>query len=132
MNLCTCFLRCVRCIGRLTFLGGILIGGTAPADVLSSDAFSGSPVGSDLLGKSGGSGWGGPWTIGGYCQYATSEGNAAVAPNDRLVALEIGASYRFTTRLRLYGAWYRFDFDDDERSASTVGNILMLGARATL
>jgi hypothetical protein len=74
----------------------------------------------------------GPWTIGGYCQYATNEGNIAVAPNDRLVALELGASYRFTTRLRLYGAWYRFDFDDDERGASTVGNILMLGARATL
>ena len=74
----------------------------------------------------------GPWTIGGYCQYATHEGNSAVAPNDRLVALEIGASYRFTTRLRLYGAWYRFDFDDDERSASTVGNVLMLGVRATL
>jgi len=74
----------------------------------------------------------GPWTIGGYCQYATNEGNTAVAPNDRLVALEIGASYRFTTRLRLYGAWYRFDFDDDERRASTIGNILMLGVRATL
>ena len=74
----------------------------------------------------------GPWTIGGYCQYATNEGDTTVAPDDRLVALEIGASYRFTTRLRLYAAWYRFDFDDDERSASTVGNILMLGARATL
>ena len=74
----------------------------------------------------------GPWTIGGYCQYATNEGNTAIAPDDRLVAVEIGASYRFTTRLRLYGAWYRFDFDDDERGASTVGNILMLGARATL
>ena len=74
----------------------------------------------------------GPWTIGGYCQYATNEGNTAVAPNDRLVALELGASYRFTTRLRLYGAWYRFDFDDDERGASTTGNVLLLGARATL
>lgn len=74
----------------------------------------------------------GPWTIGGYCQYATNEGNTTVASNDRLVAMEIGASYRFTTRLRLYGAWYRFDFDDDERGESTVGNILMLGVRATL
>jgi hypothetical protein len=74
----------------------------------------------------------GPWTIGGYCQYATNEGDTTVAPDDRLVALEIGASYRFTTRLRLYGAWYHFDFDDDRRSASTVGNVLMLGARATL
>ena len=74
----------------------------------------------------------GPWTIGGYGQYATNEGNTTIAPDDRLVALELGASYRFTTRLRLYGAWYRFDFDDDERGASTVGNVLMLGARATL
>jgi len=74
----------------------------------------------------------GPWTIGGYCQYSTSEGNAAVAANDRLAALEVGASYRFTTKWRVYGAWYRFDFDDDERGASTTGNVLLLGARATL
>jgi predicted porin len=74
----------------------------------------------------------GSWTVGGYYQYGTGEGNAAVAANDRLVAMEIGASYRFTTKLRLYGAWYHFDFDDDERSASSVGNILLLGARATL
>ena len=74
----------------------------------------------------------GPRTIGGYCQYATSEGNAAVAANARLAALEVGASYRFTTKWRVYGAWYRFDFDDDERGASTTGNVLLLGARATL
>jgi hypothetical protein len=46
--------------------------------------------------------------------------------------MQIGVSYRFTTRLRVYGAWYRFDLDDDERGASTVGNVFMLGARATL
>jgi hypothetical protein len=74
----------------------------------------------------------GPWTIGGYCQYATSEGSTAVAANDRLAALEVGASYRFTTRWRVYAAWYRFDFDDDERDASTAGNVFLLGARATL
>jgi len=74
----------------------------------------------------------GPWTIGGYCQYATSEGRPAVAADERLVAMEIGASYRFTTRVRLYGAWYRFDLDDDVRGASAVGNIFLLGARATL
>jgi len=55
-----------------------------------------------------------------------------VAADDRLVAMEIGASYRFTTRVRLYGAWYRFDLDDDVRGASAVGNIFLLGARATL
>jgi hypothetical protein len=74
----------------------------------------------------------GPWTIGGYLQYATSEGSTAVGANDRLIATEVGASYRFTTRLRLYGAWYRFDFDDDERSASAIGSVFLIGARATL
>lgn len=74
----------------------------------------------------------GPWTIGGYCQYATSEGNAGLAADDRLAAMEIGASYRFTTRLRVYGAWYRFDFDDDEQGVSTTGNVFLIGARATL
>jgi len=74
----------------------------------------------------------GPWTVGGYCQYATSEGNTAVAANDRLAAIELGASYRFTTRLRVYAAWYRFDFDDDDRGASATGNVFLLGARATL
>jgi hypothetical protein len=74
----------------------------------------------------------GPWTVGGYSQYATGEGGTIVAANDRLVATEVGASYRFTTKLRLYGAWYRFDLVDDERRASTVGNILLVGLRATL
>jgi hypothetical protein len=74
----------------------------------------------------------GPWTIGGYGQYATGEGGTIVARDDRLVATELGASYRFTTKLRLYGAWYRFDFVDDESSTTTVGNMILLGIRATL
>jgi porin-like protein len=74
----------------------------------------------------------GPWTLGGYGQYATGEGSTIVAANDRLVATQIGASYRFTTKLRLYGAWYRFELVDDERRASTVGSILLVGLRATL
>ncbi len=74
----------------------------------------------------------GPWTVGGYGQYATGEGSTTVAGNDRFIATELGASYRFTTKLRLYGAWYRFDFVDDERGASTVGNMFLLGMRITL
>jgi hypothetical protein len=68
MNLCSCLLRFGHCIGLSTlFIGATLNGGRrAPADVLSSDSFSGSPIGSDLLGKSGGSGWAGPWTTGGF------------------------------------------------------------------
>jgi hypothetical protein len=77
----------------------------------------------------------GPWTLGAYYQYATAEGNPFLGRDDRLAALEAGASYRFTTKLRLYGAWYRFDFDDDDRSASglsDIGNVLILGLRVTL
>jgi hypothetical protein len=32
----------------------------------------------------------------------------------------------------VYGAWYRFDFDDDERSATAIGSVFLIGARATL
>jgi hypothetical protein len=74
----------------------------------------------------------GPWTVGGYGQYATGEGSTIVAGNDRFVATEVGASYRFTTKLRLYGAWYRFDLVEDGRGATTIGNMFLLGIRATL
>ena len=36
------------------------------ADLLSGDAFAYSPTGSDLVGKAGGSGWGGAWSPGGF------------------------------------------------------------------
>lgn len=77
----------------------------------------------------------GPWTMGAYYQYANAEGNTLIARNDRLSAFELGVSYRFTTKLRLYGAWYRYDFDDDdlsETSLSEVGNVFLLGLRLTL
>jgi hypothetical protein len=77
----------------------------------------------------------GPWTLGAYYQYASAEGSALLSRDDRLAAFEAGASYRFTTKLRLYGAWYRFDFDDDDRSTSglsEVGNVFVLGLRVTL
>jgi hypothetical protein len=77
----------------------------------------------------------GPWTIGAWIQYARAEGDVSIARDAALAALQIGASYRFATRLRLYGAWYRFDFDDDDRSAtglSATGNVLLVGFRVTL
>jgi hypothetical protein len=77
----------------------------------------------------------GPWTLGAYYQYASAEGSPLISRDDRLGAFEMGASYRFTTKLRLYGAWYRFDFDDDDRSTSglsEVGNVFVLGLRVTL
>jgi hypothetical protein len=77
----------------------------------------------------------GPWTLGGYCQYATGEGDVTKAGNDRLSAAEVGASYRFTTKLRVYGAWYVFDFiNEGQRSEelSGGGHVFTFGIRATL
>jgi predicted porin len=77
----------------------------------------------------------GPWTIGAYYQYASAEGSVLTTRNDRLSAFELGASYRFTTKVRLYGAWYRFEFEDDDLSEATlseVGNVFVLGLRLTL
>jgi predicted porin len=77
----------------------------------------------------------GPWTIGAYYQHASAEGSSLSARDDRLSAFEAGASYRFTTKVRLYGAWYRFKFDDDDRSVcglSATGDVFMLGLRFTL
>src|SRR5713101_6113367 len=55
----------------------------------------------------------GRWTAGAYYQWATAEGDAQTPGNDRLRAVEAGLSYRFTTKLRLYGAVYSFEFDDE-------------------
>ena len=75
----------------------------------------------------------GPWTVGGYYQYATAESSPTTARNDRLLAFEAGASYRFNTKARIYGAWYRFDFADDEPVAlSATGNVFVVGVRFTL
>lgn len=74
----------------------------------------------------------GPWTMGAYYQYATAEGSTSFARDDRLSAFELGTSYRFTTKLRVYGAWYRFDFSDDDTSAASLteaGNVFLLGLR---
>ncbi len=108
----------------------------------SYDGRSGLP--SDVAGQFASVAWGatvsvnyntGPWTVGAYYQYATAEGNPTVARNDRLSSFEAGGSYRFTTKSRIYGAWYRFDFEDEDRSMagfSEVGNVFIVGLRVTL
>jgi PEP-CTERM motif len=50
----------------LTFCALCLHHSTAHAALQSSDSFEYSPVGSDLLGKAGGTGWNGPWSAGGF------------------------------------------------------------------
>lgn len=76
----------------------------------------------------------GPWTLGGFSQYGSAEGDVLVPGNDRLSAVEIGVSYRWTTRLRAYGAWYRYDFADEGSagSMSDAGSVLLFGIRAAL
>lgn len=77
----------------------------------------------------------GRWTSGGYLQWATSAGDSFVPGNDRLAAAEIGISYRLSTKFRLYAAWYRFDFvDEDGRGVygRENGNNFLFGARAAL
>lgn len=77
----------------------------------------------------------GRWTVGGYYQWSTAEGSTLTSRDDRLSALELGCSYRLTTKFRLYGAWYHLNFNDDDRSlsdASDSGNILIVGMRLTL
>lgn len=77
----------------------------------------------------------GPWTAGAFAQWSTREGDAGRAGDDRLRALEAGASYRLSTKLRFYGGWYYFDFDDEggELAADRHGgSVALVGLRATL
>lgn len=77
----------------------------------------------------------GKWTCGGYLQWATSEDDIQLSGNDRLTAMEVGASYRITTKFRIYAAWYRFEFSDEgERGdlGRVEGNQVLFGLRAAL
>ncbi len=76
----------------------------------------------------------GPWTVGGYLQWARAEGDDAPG-TDELRAGEFGVSYRTGTRVRLYGAYYYLDFDDEGgigSLAETRGGIFLVGLRAAL
>jgi predicted porin len=76
----------------------------------------------------------GPWTAGAFVQRSRREGTTRLR-NDALTAFETGLSYRFSTKFRLYGAWYAFDFDDDGGARSEDrhhGQLLLVGVRATL
>ncbi|MGH8284342.1 MAG: hypothetical protein ACRETT_01070, partial [Steroidobacteraceae bacterium] len=76
----------------------------------------------------------GPWTLGAYYQLARAEGDAFARSDDRLSAFEAGASYRFDTRVRLYGAWFHYDFTDEGGAGALDGdgNVFIMGLRLTL
>ena len=77
----------------------------------------------------------GPWTFGGYFQSARAEGDVALPGQDQLRVLQLGGSYRFERRLRLYGAGYRYRFIDEDGRGAAIrpqGAVLVFGVRATL
>ena len=77
----------------------------------------------------------GPWSAGAFVQRSTRADNPARAGNDRLIAFEAGLSYRASTKLRIYSAWYYFDFNDEGGTIAIDryrGNLLLIGVRATL
>jgi hypothetical protein len=77
----------------------------------------------------------GPWTVGGYYQLSRESQAADAAERERLSAFELGASYRVTTRLRLYGAWFFYNLTNDGRGRDAFagsGSVFTLGFRATL
>lgn len=77
----------------------------------------------------------GPWTVGAYYQWAQSEGNAGTRANEVLRAAEAGVSYRTSTHLRFYGAYYYYQFDDDGSGALAgreEGGVVVLGIRLSL
>lgn len=77
----------------------------------------------------------GPWTFGGYYQAARAEGDATIAGQDHLNVLQVGGSYRFERRLRLFGAAYLYRFRDEARDPAgkrSEGAVFLVGLRATL
>lgn len=77
----------------------------------------------------------GPWTAGAFVQHGTREGDPQRRGDDDMTAFEAGLSYRTSTRLRVYLAWYRFEFDDEggvARADRHRGDLLIAGLRATL
>jgi len=77
----------------------------------------------------------GPWTVGGFYQSARSEGATTTTGDDELQAFEVGASYRFNTKIRIYSAVYLYDFENEGGAANVDqfdGYVFMLGTRLTL
>lgn len=73
----------------------------------------------------------GPWTLGSFVQYARGR-EAAGTERERLRAVEAGASYRTSTRLRLFLSWYYYRLDGQDDAPATDDNLLIAGVRITL
>lgn len=96
----------------------------------------GAPFRSDALGYAFSVNYNnGPWTVAALYQSAQSAGDALQAGTDHLQAAQAGASYRFNTKVRLYGAFYYYSFDDERGNAESRdldGGVFLLGTRVAL
>lgn len=73
----------------------------------------------------------GPWTYGGFYQQAYGQGDAQTAGRTELQAYQLGISYRFNVRTRLYSAFYHYDLNNDTQTGSE-GDVLLVGIRIIL
>lgn len=101
-----------------------------------ADAPAGPTFHGQTLGVAGSVNWTeGPWQLGAYAQWARSPGGVARDGDDRLVATQIGGAYRFTTKLRVFAAWWHYDFSDEGGRAVAshrAGDIFLIGFRVQL
>ncbi len=77
----------------------------------------------------------GPWTFGGYYQLSAQSQIMSAPDTARLSAFELGASYRLTTRLRLYGAWFAYNLTNGGRRYDPLvgyAGVITVGFRAAL
>lgn len=73
----------------------------------------------------------GPWTTGALLQYARGR-EAEHAARDRLRTVEAGLSYRTSTKLRVFAAWYRYLLEIGSNDTFTADNLIVVGLRMTL
>ena len=68
-------------------------------------------------------------------QQANAEGDPLLIGRDELRAAQIGASYRLSTKVRFYAAYYLYRFLNEGGSTDQdryAGRIFLIGTRVTL
>jgi hypothetical protein len=109
---------------------------------VSYDGETGLPISSGVGYKSPGFGFSssvgyneGPWTFGGYLQFARAAGATTQRGDDRLTAFQLGLSYRLNVHVRCYGVAYRYRFDNEGGTLAADrfrGTVLLAGVRLAL
>lgn len=76
----------------------------------------------------------GPWTFGGYYQWARAGDGTVGTGRDRLQAAQVGASYRINTKVRFYGAYYAYRLHPEggQESGPLSGGVFLIGTRLAL